>query len=66
LVSIPLDSISDALKKWVKNKKDRSDFSGPEKFLNPDEQKKIFIGILENLPDYLEIDIEELWEEIKK
>jgi hypothetical protein len=66
LVSIPLNSISDALKKWVENKKDRSDFSGPEKFLDENEKKEIFMGILKNLPEYLEINPEELWEKMKK
>ncbi len=61
LVSVPLNSLSEALKKWQENKKDRTNFSGPEKFLDEDELKKIFIKMTENLPSYLEINPKELW-----
>jgi len=65
LVTVPLDHISEALEKWKADKKNRSDFSGPERFLDDNLKEKLFKSLLSNLPKELNINSEEYWEKIK-
>ena len=66
LITVPLDHISEALEKWKADKKNKSNFSGPERFLDDDLKEELFKSLLSNLPKELNIDPKEYWEKIKK
>jgi predicted nucleic acid-binding protein len=63
LITLPISGIRKVVEEWKESRR-KIDLYGPEKLLDLEVRKKIFLAVLSKLPRSLNINGEEYWEKV--